>query len=132
MKTTVLILLLCLLSVNVWSQTTEEKISTHTIFLDKVYEHTLGYVVTYGNLNPYYNEIVLPLTWFGSTYAALGKIHYGKESGFPLLMLHFRNTTLVGIDLYIPENALHPARATLHTKQNPRELFNVTLEETIF
>ncbi len=126
----------CLLIVLVCSVFAQEdddpKVSIYRIFLDRVYEHTKGYVVTYGDLHDYRNELALPISWFGSTYSSFAYIHTFAGNHSPFMELYFLDGELDKIHLYLPSNPLHSARRTLRNIPEIQNIFNVEPTDLLF
>jgi|GEM_PF-5612508 len=110
----------------------KDRIAARTIFLDRVYENPYGFAITYGDLEPYYNEVLLPLSWFGSQHRSFAKVYYIKNDAVPYLLLYYKNGVLSNINLYMPRNPLHPKRHTLNNTRDIRKRFDLKAENAQF
>lgn len=110
----------------------ESKIFVERIFIDRVYEHTKGFVVTYGDLHSHRNELVLPIDWFGNNYSSLAYLHMFFGDASPFMMLYFVDGELDKIHLYIPEATQHPARRVLRNVPEIQQIFDIELSDLVF
>ncbi len=109
----------------------EDTYGVKRIFLDRIYEHSRGFIVTYGDEHNVHNEIPLPIDWFGNTYASFAYVHQYQGKATPFMVLRFRNGNLEHIHLYIPHHS-HPAYRTLRNFEEVQAIFDVEPEDLVF
>ncbi len=95
----------------------------HTIYLDTVYTHALGYKVTYRGDDYSRRAIYLPQNWFTQA-GAKGQLVSTRSDAAPYMTVFFTEGEFSHVRLYVPNNRDHIAWEILR-EENLEEEFNV-------
>lgn len=81
----------------------ESELFVKTIYVEKVYPHQLGYMVSYVTTDLRLEQVFLPIEWFGVA-AGRAKIIYGHDKAFPYMDVYWENGEFSHLRLYVKEN----------------------------
>ena len=77
-----------------------------TVYLNTVYQHSLGYVVDYNDSELYFQRTYLPGRWFTSA-AGRGEILYSMDKSVPYMVVYYVNGEFDHLRLFVHENPYH-------------------------
>jgi len=104
-------------------------IYVRTLFVEKIFIYSLGYVVVYdkpSSMN--YGTVYLPFTWF-SKIGGAGEMVWGRHVSYPYLSIFWVNGKFSHVKLYVQENMSHPSWDKLRGSSNEvNDRFKVTPE----
>lgn len=95
----------------------------HTIYLDTVYTHSLGYKVTYTADDFTRRELYLPQPWFTQA-GAKGQLVSTTSDAAPYMTVFYDEGEFSHVRLYVPADRDNLAWEVLR-EENPEENFNV-------
>lgn len=105
-------IVLCLLVVlggflRAQSQTgNESSLFVKTIYVERVYPHQLGYMVTYVGSDLQLQRLYIPIEWFGNA-AGKAEIVYGTDRAFPYLDIYWEDGEFSHLRLYVQRSLDH-------------------------
>ncbi|WP_455383281.1 hypothetical protein [Salinispira pacifica] len=116
--------LLILGAASVWAQSSQPpagqatqsdvKYYAKTIYINKVYATTYGYIVAYADSQQKYQEIYLPVSWF-NTGGGKGEIFYGSGKNFPYMNIFWRDGKFDHIALFLFQSHDDPSWGMVKT-----------------
>ena len=77
-----------------------------TVYLNTVYQHSLGYKVEYNDSELYFQEAYLPGRWFTNA-AGMGEIIYSMDKSVPYMVIYYVNGEFDHVRLFVHENPYH-------------------------
>jgi hypothetical protein len=79
-----------------------------TVYLNTVYQHSLGYVVDYNDSELYFQRAYLPGRWFTAA-AGKGEILYTMDRSVPYMVVYYIDGEFHHLRLFVHENPFHPS-----------------------
>lgn len=109
-------------------QNNESELFVHTVYLNQVFRHRLGFKVTYTAENLDYKEVYIPTSWFTQA-AGKGELVETSSKSAPYMDVYFRNGEFSHVRLFVRDNPFHVTWGRLEDEPNAEEKFNTdTLE----
>ncbi|MFO8063727.1 MAG: hypothetical protein ACQETQ_05385 [Spirochaetota bacterium] len=106
----------------------DSELFVHTIYLNQVFRHRLGFKVTYTADNLDFQEKYIPSSWFNSAAGKGDLVETGSKSA-PYMDVYFRNGEFSHVRLFVRDNPDHVSWGRLGNEANTQENFDVeTLE----
>ena len=78
----------------------ESDLFVKTIYLERVYPHQLGYMVTYLGQNLRLQRLYIPMDWFGIA-AGRARLIYGTDRAYPYMDVFWENGEFSHLRLYV-------------------------------
>jgi len=109
-------------------QNNESELFVHTVYLNQVFRHRLGFKVTYTAENLDYKEVYIPTSWFTQA-AGKGELIETSSKSAPYMDVYFQNGEFSHVRLFVKDNPFHVTWGRLEDEPNAEEKFNTdTLE----
>ena len=122
--------LVAIASVSGQEQTTEEDtdLLAVTVYVQRVYPHSLGYKVIYNRSDLYPGEVYLPGRWFTQTEGK-GAILYSDHPSVPYMTVFYKNGEFSHVRLFVHPYPSHVTWGALPGGEDLSEEFSAeTLE----
>jgi hypothetical protein len=104
-------------------QDNEARYFVHTVYLNQVFRHRLGFKVTYTAENLDYKEVYLPTSWFTQA-AGKGEIIRTSSKSAPYMDVYYAEGEFSHVRLFVRENPFHVTWGRLGDEPNVEEKFN--------
>lgn len=101
----------------------EAELFVHTVYLNQVFRHRLGFKVTYTAANLDFMQVYLPASWFTQA-AGKGELVNTRSHSAPYMEVYYRNGEFSHVRLYVPQNPFHVTWGRLEDEPNVEEKFN--------
>jgi hypothetical protein len=95
-----------------------------TIFVERVYNHRLGYKVDYNISNFRIGEVYIPHTWF--TPAGQAEIVFVNSQSAPYMQVVYRNGEFSHVRLFVHRSPGHPSWRSLQDSEEVAQRFQAT------
>lgn len=106
----------------------ESPLFVKTIYLEKVYPHQLGYMVTYVNNSLELRSLYIPMDWFGVA-AGKAELVYGSDRAFPYMHIYWEDGEFSHLRLYVKQNLRDVSWGAIDQTEDLTDEFDVdTLE----
>lgn len=106
----------------------ESEYFVHTIYLNQVFRHSMGFKVTYTAENLDFEQVYLPASWFRKA-AGQGELVETNSRSAPYMDVYYRDGEFSHVRLFVRRNQSHPSWGRLEDEPNAAERFDVdTLE----
>ena len=106
------------------TQTTKDsELFVHTIYLNQVFRHRLGFKVTYTAENLDFEEVYIPSSWFTSA-ASKGELVETDSKSAPYMDVYYRNGEFSHVRLFVRDNPSHVSWGRLTDEPNAEEKFS--------
>lgn len=93
--------------------------------IEKIYPHTLGFVVLYQKSNSELGRIYLPDSWFASSGGKGDLIKMDAGTTWPYLVVFYKDGKFDHVRLYVRRDKSHPSWGLLPPDANIADKFNV-------
>lgn len=93
-----------------------------TVFIERVYTHSLGYRVEYNRSNFRLGRVYIPYAWFAP--AGKAEIVFANSRSVPYMNVVYRDGEFSHVRLYVHRNQGHPSWVSLRDSEEVRQRFN--------
>ena len=106
-----------------------KNIYVRTLFIEKVFIHSLGYIVIYNKPSSFgFGTLYLPFSWFTET-GGPGEIVWGRHESYPYMSIFWIDGEFSHIKFYFQENLGHSMWESFRgDNEKVKDKFNVTRE----
>jgi len=104
-------------------ETNESKLFVHTVYLNQVFRHRLGFKVTYTAENLDYKQVYIPTSWFTQA-AGKGQLVETPSKSAPYMDVYYENGEFSHVRLFVRDNPFHITWGRLEGEPNAEEKFN--------
>ena len=104
-------------------ESSESELFVHTVYLNQVFRHRLGFKVTYTAANLDYKEVYIPTSWFTQA-AGKGELIETSSQSAPYMDVYYRNGEFSHVRLFVRDNPFHVTWGRLDDVPNAEEKFN--------
>ncbi|MFW6223710.1 MAG: hypothetical protein ACOC4A_02360 [Spirochaetota bacterium] len=104
-------------------ESNESEFFVHTIYLNQVFRHRLGFKVTYTASNLDFKEAYIPTSWFNRA-ADKGELIETSSQSAPYMDIYYRNGEFSHVRLFVRDNPFHVTWGRLEDEPNAEEKFN--------
>lgn len=101
----------------------ESELFVHTVYLNQVFRHRLGFKVTYTAENLDFKQVYIPASWFTQA-AGKGEIINTDSGSAPYMDVYYRNGEFSHVRLFVRANPFHVTWGRLEDEPNVEEKFN--------
>lgn len=105
------------------SNENESELFVHTVYLNQVFRHRLGFKVTYTAPNLDYKQVYIPTSWFTQA-AGKGEIIQTASKSAPYMDVYYENGEFSHVRLFVRDNPFHVTWGRLEDEPNVEEKFN--------
>lgn len=120
-----ILLLVVLVAGLVAATAAESDLYVRTLYIEKVFQHELGYKIEYRRTSSIYlAEAYFPIEWFSGA-AAQAQVIYTEDASVPYVNIYWEGTEFSHLRLYVHPNFNHLSWGTLRNEENLEEKFNV-------
>lgn len=102
----------------------ESELFVHTVYLNQVFRHRLGFKVTYTAENLDFKQKYIPSSWFTQA-AGKGEIVHTDSKSAPYMDVYFRNGEFSHVRLFVRDDPNHTSWGRLKNEPGTQEKFNV-------
>ncbi len=102
----------------------QDTILAVTVYVQRIYPHSLGYKVIYNQSDLYPGELYLPGRWFTDA-AGKAAIIYRNHASVPYMTVYYVNGEFSHLQLFAHSNPAHRSWGALPSDQDLREEFSV-------
>jgi len=96
----------------------------HTVYLNQVFRHRLGFKVTYTAENLDFKQLYIPSSWFTEA-GGKGEIIRIASKSVPYMQVYFREGEFSHVRLFVHSNPSHISWGRLGKEPSLEEKFNV-------
>ncbi|MFO7780482.1 MAG: hypothetical protein R6W94_02540 [Spirochaetia bacterium] len=101
----------------------ESELFVHTVYLNQVFRHRLGFKVTYTAANLDYKQVYIPTSWFTQA-AGKGELIETASKSAPYMDVYYRDGEFSHLRLFVRDNPFHVTWGRLEDEPNAEENFN--------
>lgn len=131
MKRIALVLLL-MIGFTLFLSAAESEYYVKTLYIQKVYSHSLGYKIEYRRSNSMYlAQAYLPLEWFGSPDSP-AKLVYANDNSVPFINIYWKNGVFDHLVLFVHQSFQHLSWGTLQQTEDIAARFDLDEPEFVF
>lgn len=127
------VLLLAFLLVVIMAATAaDSNLYVKTLYIEKVYQHELGYKIEYRRTNSIYLAVAyFPIEWFSGA-AATAQVIYTQDPAVPYVNVYWEDAQFSHLRLYVHPNFNHMSWGSLRGEQDLEEKFAVDEPQLLF
>ena len=104
-------------------ESNESEFFVHTVYLNQVFRHRLGFKVTYTAANLDYKQVYIPTSWF-TPAACKGELIETPSKRAPYMVVYYENGEFSHVRLFVRDNPFHVTWGRLEDEPNADEKFN--------
>ncbi len=126
------LLLAILLGVVVAATAAESSLYVKTLYIEKVYQHELGYKIEYRRTNAIYLAVAyFPLEWFSGA-GRKAQLIYTRDRSVPYVNIYWEDGQFSHLRLYVHPSFEHMSWGTLRGEEGLEAKFDLEEPQLLF